>query len=122
MTAPLTPAPGTALLPCPFCGEALTEPTAVQYPKMGLARLHPNLIDDGSCPIAGWGFYAEQLETWNTRAPALKAHADAMASALAECLERLKRCAIAGGTDEEYAECAVEGYRATLAAYQATKP
>ena len=59
---------GEALKPCPWCNAELTVPTPVQHPKMGLARLHPGSIDDGSCPIAGWGFYAEQLERWNTRA------------------------------------------------------
>lgn len=54
---------------CPFCQAELTVPTAVQYPKMGLARLHPGSLDDGTCPIAGWGFYDEQLAAWNTRTP-----------------------------------------------------
>lgn len=56
------------LKPCPFCGAELKARTAVQYPKMALARIHPGSVEDGTCPIAGWGFYDEQLETWNTRA------------------------------------------------------
>lgn len=55
------------LKPCPFCGAQLEKPTPVQYPKMGLARLHPGALDDGVCPIAGWGFYEEQLAAWNRR-------------------------------------------------------
>ena len=56
------------LKPCPFCGAELKARTAVQYPKMALARIHPGSVEDGTCPIAGWGFYDEQIETWNTRA------------------------------------------------------
>lgn len=55
------------LKPCPFCGAQLSAPTAVQHPKMGLAYLHPGTIDDGSCPIAGWDFYDEQMVPWNNR-------------------------------------------------------
>lgn len=70
---PPSPAPAlsnllTELKPCPFCNAELTAPTPVQHPKSGLAQLHPGSVDDGSCPIAGWGFYDEQLEHWNTRA------------------------------------------------------
>jgi hypothetical protein len=57
----------SALLPCPFCEGHLAKPTAVDYPHLGLARLHPGELNDGSCPIAGWGFYEDQLLTWNTR-------------------------------------------------------
>ena len=56
------------LKPCPFCGEHLLEPTGVSKPYPGLARMHPGTLDDGTCPIAGWGFYDEQLEPWNKRA------------------------------------------------------
>jgi len=59
---------GEELKPCPFCGERLSAPSPVRYPKSGLARIHPGSLDDGTCPIAGWGFYDEQLATWNTRA------------------------------------------------------
>lgn len=62
---------------CPFCGAHLDEPTAVSRPYLGLARMHPGVLEDGTCPIAGWGFYAEQLATWNTRATILKGQADA---------------------------------------------
>jgi hypothetical protein len=68
--------PADVLLPCPFCGAGLAPPTATQYPKMGLARMHPGTLDDGSCPIAGWGFYDEQLAAWDTRADALRAMKD----------------------------------------------
>ena len=56
------------LKPCPFCGAHLEKPEYVHFPKSALAQMHPGEIDDGTCPIAGWGFYEEQLETWNTRA------------------------------------------------------
>lgn len=62
-----TPKP-EALAPCPFCNAELEKPSPVKFPKSGLARMHPGTTDDGSCPIAGWGFYDEQLANWNTRA------------------------------------------------------
>ena len=78
------------LEPCPFCNAALTKPTPVQYPKMGLARVHPGSLDDGSCPIAGWGFYDEQLTAWNLRTTlantdAMRAENVMLREALAEC-------------------------------------
>lgn len=78
------PTEAQGLKPCPFCGVALKEPVAVQYPKLGLARMHPGALDDGSCPIAGWGFYDEQLERWNTRPID-----DELAEALEACLGEL---------------------------------
>ena len=71
------------LLPCPFCGEHLLDQTQVKFPKPGLARMHPGALDDGSCPIAGWGFYDEQLAAWNQRA------APAPSGDYAELVERL---------------------------------
>lgn len=62
--------PKEALEPCPFCGAHLHPAKEVSHPRSGLAKMHPGTIDDGDCPLSGWGFYMEQLAAWNTRADA----------------------------------------------------
>lgn len=80
-----TPKP-EALKGCPFCNAELEKPSPAKFPKSGLARMHPGTIDDGSCPIAGWGFYDEQLAAWNTRASAVPVKNEALASLVNELM------------------------------------
>lgn len=47
--------------------------------------------------------------------PEVWAEVDALREALKECAKRLRNAIIAGGTDEEYADIAVERYHALLA-------
>ena len=68
-----------ALERCPFCNSALVKPTPVSYLRLGLAMMHPGGLDDNSCPLAGWGFYDEELTLWNTRpANPLQAEVEAL--------------------------------------------
>ena len=74
-----------ALERCPFCNSALVKPTPVSYLRLGLAMMHPGGLDDNSCPLAGWGFYDEELTLWNTRpANPLQAENDVLRARVAE--------------------------------------
>lgn len=95
----------------PFCGAHLTVPTPVQYPKMGLARIHPGDVDDGSCPIAWWGFYDHQVTAWNTRPePAALDQLDAKGwQGIAEGGGQCQACKGSGGVREDQGDGAYVG-------------
>lgn len=58
------------LAPCPFCGGALKKKGVYTGPGVYEAVwFHPGVVTDTDCLLSGRGFYSQELEAWNTRAP-----------------------------------------------------
>jgi len=101
------------LLPCPFCGaEAEIERRGSQRASMIIACTNCGCRVESGDVV---GLTEPKVYRWNRRAhDALKAENAKLRASLAKCATKLRSCIERSGTDPEFADIAVEEFRATL--------